>query len=450
MKFVDVSKKYCRYFENSDGSTYIPIGLNICFFRDSESYPEKTVLDTYQRWMTDFAAAGGNFMRVWLGVPFFDIMPEKAGEFSEKNISHIRFIIHLAEKLNIKLKFTFEHFRRVDAAGNDIEAYPGAASFNKPLYAPFAADINEYLSSPVCREFYLAKARRMAQEGFGDSPAVIAWELWNEINCLGDMAHYGAWSDYMIPELQKIFPRQMIVQNLGSFSGTDAYLLYDYLAKVKGNGYIQAHRYADPGAELDVCRGPLDVLSADAIRELHDRRPDLPAILAEAGAVEANHSLYSHYYALDTQGTLLHDALFAPFFAGSAGCGQFWHWDHLYIARHDLYWHFSRFAEAIAGIDPVKEEFVPFRTATRRMRVYGLRGKTMNLYWCRDKHNTRELELDNCVPPQPLCGEILPAEGCRECLCYLPWENSHKQASVNGNRIEIPEFTRSIVLKCLK
>ena len=59
MKFVDVSKKYCRYFENSDGSTYIPIGLNICFFRDSERYPEKTVLDTYQRWMTDFAAAGG-------------------------------------------------------------------------------------------------------------------------------------------------------------------------------------------------------------------------------------------------------------------------------------------------------------------------------------------------------------------------------------------------------
>lgn len=450
MKFVSPSKKNCRYFENSDGSTYIPIGLNICFFRDSERYPESEILDTYQRWMTDFAANGGNFMRIWLGVPFFDIMPETPGKFDEKNIGHIRFIIKLAEKLNIKLKFTFEHFRRVSAAGNDIEMYPGAASFNKPLYAPFAKDINDYLASPVCRKFYLDKARRMAQEGFGDSPAVIAWELWNEINCLGDMEHYSAWSEYIIPELQKIFPKQMILQNLGSFSGTDAYQLYDYLAGVKGNGFIQAHRYADPGAELDVCRGPLDVLAADAIRELHDRRPDLPAILAEIGATEANHSLYSHFYALDTQGTLLHDALFAPFFAGSAGCGQFWHWDHLYIARHNLYWHFKRFANAIEGIDPVKEAFVPFRTATRRLRIYGLRGQTMNLYWCRDKHNTRELELDNCVLPNTVSDERIPAENGRECLAYLPWEDSWQPANITDHWINIPDFKRSVVLKCLK
>ena len=103
-KFVDISRENGHYFANRDGSTYLPIGLNLCFYRNSENVPEETVLETYRRWFTNFAANGGNFVRIWLGVPFFDIMPDKLGEFSEKNLSHIRFIIELAEKLNIKLK----------------------------------------------------------------------------------------------------------------------------------------------------------------------------------------------------------------------------------------------------------------------------------------------------------------------------------------------------------
>ena len=31
----------------------------------------------------------------------------------------------------------------------------------------------------------------------------------------------------------------------------------------------------------------------------------------------------------------LHDVLFAPFFAGSAGTGQIWHWN-TYVERHEL------------------------------------------------------------------------------------------------------------------
>ena len=142
--------------------------------------------------------------------------------------------------------------------------------------------------------------------------------------------------------------------------------------------------------------------------------------------------------------------LFAPFFAGSAGCGQFWHWDHLYIARHNLYWHFARFAKALEGIDPAEEDFKPFRTATRRLRVYGLHGKTMNLYWCRDKQNTCETELDNTIPPLPVTGERLPLEDGKECTCYLPWEDRFAPAEIDGAWFNLPEFKRSIVIKCMK
>ncbi|MBR2426843.1 MAG: hypothetical protein IKB16_08905 [Lentisphaeria bacterium] len=449
-KFVDISRENGHYFANRDGSTYLPIGLNLCFYRNSENVPEETVLETYRRWFTNFAANGGNFVRIWLGVPFFDIMPDKLGEFSEKNLSHIRFIIELAEKLNIKLKFTFEHFRRVEEAGRDAELFPGAANFNKPIYAGIASNIREYLKSPECREYYLLKARKMAEAGFGDSPAVIAWELWNEINCIGGIDIIREWSDFMIAELKKIFPKQMILQNLGSFSGPMGYLWYDYLASVKDNAFMQAHRYLDPAGHLDICHGPLDISSADAIRELRDRRQNVPAILAEVGATEANHSSASHYYALDSRGTLLHDALFAPFFAGSAGCGQFWHWDYMYIERHDLYWHFKRFANALEGVDPVKEDFKPFHTASRRLRIYGLRGKSMILLWCRDKENTYEKELDRCQPPQSVTGEIVNSEDAKECICYFPWEDTHATAKIDHGWAILPEFKRSLVVKLLK
>jgi hypothetical protein len=63
-------------------------------------------------------------------------------------------------------------------------------------------------------------------------------------------------------------------------------------------------------------------------------------------------------YAVDKDGSLLHDLLFAPFFAGAAGPGQAWHWDH-YIDKNDLWYHFARFNEAIKDIDPVQEKFIP-------------------------------------------------------------------------------------------
>ena len=112
----------------------------------------------------------------------------------------------------------------------------------------------------------------------------------------------------MFAALRKMFPRQMTVQNLCIFSGPSAFDYYDYLGRIPLNDFMQVHRYLDPGAELDVCRGPMDVLSADAVRELLDRRPDRPAILAEVGAVKANHTGPSDLYARDKKGMLLHDA----------------------------------------------------------------------------------------------------------------------------------------------
>jgi len=448
MKRLEKSSRSPRYFMAQSGETFVPVGINLCFPRYHSEAGEEEVLATYRRWLAAFAANGGNFIRLWLSAPFFEIMPERIGEYDERQMAHVKAVVAMAGEHNVKVKFTFEHFRSVKSR-QEMESFPGAAAFNREMYHTVAADMHQYLTSPECRQIYLERVRRFAAAGLGDSPAAAVWELWNEIECIGSMADVVPWCEYMIPELEKIFPDQLIVASLGSFSGARSYEWYTRFARLTGNAFLQAHRYLDPGAELDVCRGPVDVLAADAIRSLEQMRgaaDPLPLLLAESGAVEANHSCFSRWYESDTEGTILHDVLFAPFFAGAAGCGQSWHWDHIYVDKHHLWHHFARFVRALHGLDPAAEQFEPYYTETKELRIYGLRGKHGNLMWCRDKHSDWSSELEHKIPAGVLTDQRVPLEHSGETDCYLPWEDCFGNVELNDGNGLLPAFRRSIVI----
>ena len=440
--FIEASADAPRYFADQSGKGWIPIGCNLCFDRlygtdgNGRNVSEKRFLS----WMREFAANGGNFLRLWLGHPFFEVMPAKPGVFDRAATETLKRVVALAEELGVRLKFTLEVFRRIIPP--EDASYP--AFFVRPLYAPFAKDMREFFESRECLDIYLGKARYLKSLGFGDSPSVICWELWNEINAAAPCHIYEGWSKRMLAELAALFPRQMVVQNLGSFDGPEALRHYDLMAEMERNAFMQIHRYLDPGAALDICRGPMDILCADAVREMLDRRPDRPAILAETGAVKRCHTGPSDLYDADTEGVLLHDALFAPFFAGAAGCGQFWHWDS-YIARHGLWRHFRLFAKAVEGLDPVAEKFRPFHTETRKVRVWGLRGRRTTVVWCRDKSSTWESELRRGLPAEEVCGTELPFDSNEGFAVYLPWED--RSIDLPAGRCRLPPFRRSCVVR---
>lgn len=441
-----------RYFvEGATGRTWIPVGCNICFDRlfDGTNHTAAAVRANFDRWLRRFAANGGNCIRLWAGHKSLEVMPDKPGEFDPVGTETLKGIVRLCEELGIKVKITLESFRSClsEEVARQMPNPPGVTFnyngiFNRRLYAPYAQTMRAFYESAKCREIYLAKARYFKSIGLGDSSAVFCWELWNEINSTAPTSVYADWSDAMLAELKRLFPKQLATQNLGSFSDVAAYQMYDQLATVKDNDFMQIHRYLDAAACLDICRAPMDVLAAHTTQELLARRPDRPAIVAEIGAVQPNHAGPSLFYLADKQGTLLHDEIFAPFFSGSAGSGQPWHWDHQYIDGHNLWWQFDRFAKAIAGLDPVAEDFKPFYTESRRLRMYGLRGKTISVVWCRDKRNSWRDEFVDGVRPERLEHERVPFNGCT-LDCYLPWED--RRVSVQAPCL--PPFTRSIVVR---
>jgi len=175
-------------------------------------------------------------------------------------------------------------------------------------------------------------------------------------------------------------------------------------------------------------------------------------ILAESGAVEPRHSGPFKLYGTDKAGTLLHDVLFAPFFAGAAGAGQIWHWD-VYVDRNNLWPQFARFQAATQGLDPAGEAFEPSMLTDPRLRIYVLKGKHIWLAWCRDSRNSWQSELEAGQPPEILrdlsldlgqtLSNTLPATG----RVYDPWKDQWTEVTKDGTRLSLPPFSRSLVIR---
>ena len=438
--FVRVSARDPRYLELTGGTPYIPIGLNLIAppGRDPESG-----IAVYQGWLDKLSANGGNYIRAWLSSPFWDTEPSRSGQYDEQKAQLILRMLAMARQRNIRVKMTIEHFRSIGGGSQ-----PWA---DKPLHntanGGTAASIEDFFDGEPSRAQFRRKLDWFAAR-FGSRPEIFAWELWNEVNAVRG-GNYMAWTEAMLPELHRRFPRNLCVQSLGSFDNARVRPTYERHSNLPGNDLAQVHRYLDLGASLEVCKGPVDVLAADAVREALAWHPGKPVILAESGAVEPRHSGPFKLYTADKQGTLLHDILFAPFFAGAAGPGQIWHWD-AYVAPYDLWWHFGRFAEVVKAIDPAAENFTPSMPEHPSLRVYRLTGKRTTLLWCRDPRNDWRSELERAEPAALLTGLSVEAGKLPGAVRALdPWTPDAKWIPVRqtNGRIDLPGFRRSLILR---
>jgi hypothetical protein len=434
--FIRVSRRDPRYLEQSDGSPYIPIGLNLI------APPQRdgaAGLRQYETWLDKLRASGGNYVRAWLSNEFWDVEHARSGEYDEAKAQRIEAMLAMARQRRIRVKMTLEHFRSI---GGGPQQWA-----DKPLHnaanGGTAQSIADFFDGEKSRAQFRKKIEWFAGR-FGDRPEVFGWELWNEINAVrgGD---YLAWTEVMLAELHRRFPRNLCMQSMGSFDSASVRPSYRRHSLMPANDLAQVHRYLDLGASLEACKGPVDVLAADAVREILSYAPAKPVILAESGAVEPRHSGPFKLYRTDKEGTLLHDILFAPFFAGAAGCGQIWHWDS-YVDPNNLWWHFGRFAEVVSGIDPARERFQPSMIEHERLRIYRLQGRNTTLLWCRDTKNDWRAELERGEKPETLSGVSIAAPSGR-VRAYDPWTGKWSEAIRKGGRVQLPDFRRSVVLR---
>ncbi len=398
---IKVSTDDPAYFSFSDGSPYIPVGINM--INPSGRYSEKPDSAFYEieQWMKSLSQNGGNYIRAWLSNSFWDI-EEEAGKYNNEKVQRIDRFIEMARKYHLRIKLTLEHFRSITLEENP-QQWATKFAYHKSHGGPFDS-VPQYLASIEGERLFLNKVD-FYRKRYGSDTIFFGWELWNEMNALSvpKDSLFFTWNKKMLAAVKQRFSEQLVMQSLGSFDAEHVRPLYKKIMAMPGNEVAQIHRYLDPGAEMEVCHAPMDIICASAVQELLSYHLSKPVLLAETGAVEAHHAGPSKYYAKDTAGILLHDIHFAPFFSGAAGTGMSWHWDS-YVGKNNLWYHFGRFNEAIKGIDPIKEKFSPFFTETDWLRIYGLKGKKTTLLWLRDKMNDWESELEKGIAPGILHG----------------------------------------------
>lgn len=433
--YVRVSDTDPRYFCLSDNSPYIPIGCNIAALSKRSDIG---------RYLDSLSVNGCNFGRVWLNSALFEIQTEY-GQVNETNAENIRILVGEAERKGIKLKLCIESFRHIRAGKNRWDT---KASYHVSNGGPFESS-EEFVKTKAGHDEYLRRLR-LIKDIVGDSPAVFGWELWNEANAI-DSDSIDVWTETMLSEVKKMFPDHLVMQSLGSLDRQSSFGIYRKVCAMKDNDVLQVHRYLDEGAELDICRAPVDSLCADAVGVLLGYGIDKPVMLAESGAVEPDHAGPSRFYAEDKVGIILHDVIFTPFFCGSAGCGQSWHWDH-YIQKNGLWWQFGRFAKAIGDFDPISEKPVPERLDEGRLKGYALIGKNTLLVWYRDRMNTWESEFEEGIRPDTLSGinvsyeDRLAGKRIKKVTVYDPWTDRLYDMGRNINP-EFPDFSRSIIVR---
>jgi hypothetical protein len=256
----------------------------------------------------------------------------------------------------------------------------------------------------------------------------------------------------MLPQLHRLFPKNMVVQSLGSFDNPGRRKTYQRLSAMSGNDAAQVHRYLDLRAQLEVCHGPMEMLAADAVRELLAFQPGKPVLLAETGAVKPGHTGVSPLYASDKEGMILDDVIFAPFFAGAAGTGEIWFWRDS-IEKPNLWHRFARFARAIEGLDPAAEDLQPMLLEHPRLRVYLLKGRETLLAWCRDSRNDWRAELERGEGPEQLAGlkldlsAQLKGRKPSRVRAYSPWTDSWTDLELQKGLLTLPPFRRSLVVR---
>lgn len=444
-EFIRVSQKDPRYFETVDGRPWIPVMINFIMPNGKEDEVFRKV-ETYFR---NFSGNGGNAMRIWISSPFLEIEDEKTGTYDPVKFKRIDSVLSLAKKYGIQVKFTLQHIRTIQPV-----APPGFGWANRSFLSveeggPFK-NIQDYVSTPEGKRSYLDRARALA-ERYKDNRQIFGWELWNEMNALN--AKWYPFTVEMLDSVKRLFPHQLIAQTLGSLFNQQGVDDYEKLLTIGNDEYITVHRYLDMGTKFGqwpIVRAPIDLLVADAIHTVYKPQALKPVLFNEIGATAPDFTGPSELYEIDTAGVLAHDMIFAPFFCGAAGSGSMWYWD-AYVQKNNLWYHYQRFDRAIAGINPIEEQFVPFQFTEDSVRCYGLKGKRTTMIWCRDAANNWQTELQQHIQPvvKKDFSFSLDETGnttYTSAEIYDPWKDKWMKAQIKNNRVALPPFLRSVVV----
>jgi len=282
---------------------------------------------------------------------------------------------------------------------------------------------------------------------------IMAWEFWNEINCVWGYRKRSQdvmnWTAEMGRYLRKIDPwRHLVVNSLGSF------LVDDRLWKLPEMDFTQVHGYWHPTNPASKEMGK-DMAEFVPHWIGRIRRFGKPALFAEFGLVNPRWG-HSPRAEDDKDGVHLHNGLWSSVMSGAAGTAMLWWWGN-YVDPQDLYYHFAAVASFVEGVPWTTAGFRPARVSTDspRLRALGLRGRNLVLLWLQNRAHTWWNVVEK-RPIHPLDAATVTVSGLKDGTYQVEWwdtwkgvvtQREDRQAQQGALSLAVARLRRDVAVK---
>ncbi len=333
--FVRRSADDHRYFVTDRGETFFLIGANVCWGNAPGSF-------SYDTWLPKYADAGCNWIRLWLAPEWFTCALQTRASGWEGidlgNAWRLDYLVEQCERLGLRAMLCIDSFNILRFRANQYGSWedsPYFAANGGPLAEP-----REYFTNPAMLDAYRDRLRYLVAR-WGYSPAVFAWEFWNEVDIIDQFEPepVAAWHQTMARELRALDPWRHLIGT--SHARTAGIPVIDALPELE---FVQSHSYGarDMAAQLTAHR---------ATKEAARDRPHFHGEFGISGDGRQTREV-------DPSGIHLRNGLFSSLGGEQAGTPMTWWWDS-YVEPRNLYVVLAEFAAWQRGFDPVAQRARP-------------------------------------------------------------------------------------------
>jgi hypothetical protein len=428
--FVRVDARNPRYLAFDDGSPYFPVGENM-------GWSTGNSLVDFAAWMDELAAAGGNFIRVWMASWEFGIEWLDTGlgnyENRQDNAFELDQVFEMAHEHDIYIMLTLLNHGAFSLNVNtEWESNPFNAANGGPLNDPV-----EFATNPEALRLWQQRLRYIAAR-WGYSTNLMAWEWWNEVNWtpIADPDILETWIPESAAYLSTLDPYDHLITHSGSQVGDTGVWGHESI------DFTQNHMYNMDDLVYEFSLN---------IAQWLENYPDKPFLMGEFGSP----------IGIDENGLLLHLGLWSAPMYGAAGTGMFWWWD-TYIHPNDLYYHFAAISAYYADEDMGAREWqltTAVLSEDAPAQILGLQAADYALLWVVNEDysmpyliNTYEENRRNGVEnPRDVAfpevsGVSLTVSGLNDGTYTVEFWDTMTGVIVESSQIEISGGTATIAL----
>lgn len=304
--FVRIDPKDKTRFVFDSGAAYYPLGHNVAW-KSGDTPDVAAIFDKMGK-------TGENWSRVWMNhwdnknLDWAPGAKNEPGTYSLEVARRWDGIVDAAEKNGIYFQMVLQHHGQYSS---QVNPNWGENPWNT-ANGGFLATPEEFFTDPRARALTKAKYRYILAR-WGHSPAVLAWELFNEVEWVDAIRNkkedtVAAWHREMAVFLRAQDTYGHLVTTSSDRKIPGLYAAMDF---------VQPHGYpVDPVSTVTAVKA-----------EISDRRPIFYGEIGPGGDLMAE------------DGSFLHNALWASLMSESSGAAQYWTWD--LIDRKNLYSFFA-------------------------------------------------------------------------------------------------------------